>query len=698
MNTEKLVKKINKHDDDIVKVHEQLDNKANKNEIGQPSQEQVDNWFNNNPDATTTVKEFSIDNSKLKEGAVYPNNMVGVKNGSNNIWQPMKFMQDVAITGSTSMTLATFINAITVIHRVEPNTQYQILKTVSDRFRVIGFKDMPTLGNNTTEKYVYNDTLTTFTFTTGDVNYIAIHLTSSNTLPEKINLFKGTGYAEFEEINYDIPLKKESIVTEYIKDNAITPEKILGMERIKNNIYNPLKTMLNTAISGSGTLTLATFANAITVIHRVEPNTQYQILKTVSDRFRVIGFETEPILGSSSTEKYVYNDTLTTFTFTTGTNINYIAIHLTSNNTLPEKINLFEGNGYTEFEDDNIVKYKINFGDKTIPTSAIDGAIGSTQKKKYYLCNLPSEEYTTNTEYEEPLRTTAQAIYDRFDIMMANNSDYITRELIGTDDGDLPIYIYHFYPVECRDNYLNNKMPHILHVNGLHGHELHNVFEGLRFFEDLVNNWKTNKLLEVIRKQVKISYVPIASPWCYENNSRVNINGVDPNRNFKPRWFLNGEGTNYYSGTAPLTENNTKWLDEYIKVNADKFDFGFDHHNFNSISTDGFGTWYGYKNPTVGKVMYGLANFSDGKLRREYKYIDDKYPESNHLSKARYYLSQGTLAEQMEDYGIPSILFESVAWFGVTMFGKESNKDCKKYIVEILGNLYLAILKNINDF
>ena len=33
MNTEKLVKKVNKHDDDIVKVNEQLDNKANKNEI-----------------------------------------------------------------------------------------------------------------------------------------------------------------------------------------------------------------------------------------------------------------------------------------------------------------------------------------------------------------------------------------------------------------------------------------------------------------------------------------------------------------------------------------------------------------------------------------------------------------------------------------------------------------------------------------
>lgn len=33
MNTEKLVKKVNKHDNDIIKVNEQLDTKANKNEI-----------------------------------------------------------------------------------------------------------------------------------------------------------------------------------------------------------------------------------------------------------------------------------------------------------------------------------------------------------------------------------------------------------------------------------------------------------------------------------------------------------------------------------------------------------------------------------------------------------------------------------------------------------------------------------------
>ena len=671
-------------------------NYAKKNEVGQPSQEQVDNWFNNNPDATTTVQDYSISNSKLKEQVVYPNNMFGVKNGSNNLWQPVKYMQDVAITGSTTMNLSSYSNAITVIHKIEPNTQYQILKSSSDRFRVIGFKDMPSLGDSTTEKYVYNDVSTSFTFNTGDVNYIAIHLTSTNVLPSQINIFKGTGFTEFEDITYVLPLAKESQNINIFPKNSILPEYLIGVTSSKNNIWEPLKTMYDTAITGTTTLKLSTYTGGIVVVHEVKPNTTYQIIKTESDRFRVIGYENEPIIGDSTTEKYVYNDVSTSFTFNTG-DVNYIAIHLTSSNTLPDKINMFIGDGYTDFEEEGEIKYKIPFANKSIPISAIDGNISSDVEKKYYLCNLPSEEYKTNTEYEEPLRTTAQAIYDRFDSMMNDNPGYITRTLLGYDDGDLPIYVYNFYPIPCRDNYLNNKMPRILHINGLHGHELHNVFEGLRFFEDLVTNWKNNPLLEVIRKQVKISYIPIASPWCYENNSRININGVDPNRNFPPRWTYSGEGTNYYSGSTPLCEKNTKIIDDYLKENADDLDFAFDHHNFNSISTDGYATWYGYKNPTIGKIMFGLAAFSDSKIRREYKYIDDSYPESEHLSKARYYLSQGTLAEQMEDYGVPSIIFETVAWFGVSSFGKESNIDCKKYIVEILGNLYLTILKNIND-
>ena len=44
-----------------------LDNKANKDEIGKPTQEQVNKWLDNNPQATTTVLNKSISEYKLSE-------------------------------------------------------------------------------------------------------------------------------------------------------------------------------------------------------------------------------------------------------------------------------------------------------------------------------------------------------------------------------------------------------------------------------------------------------------------------------------------------------------------------------------------------------------------------------------------------------------------------------------------------------
>ncbi len=52
---------------DIREVRGQLDKKANKDDIGQPTQEQVNAWLNNNPQATTTVQDNSITPIKFSE-------------------------------------------------------------------------------------------------------------------------------------------------------------------------------------------------------------------------------------------------------------------------------------------------------------------------------------------------------------------------------------------------------------------------------------------------------------------------------------------------------------------------------------------------------------------------------------------------------------------------------------------------------
>lgn len=69
---EKVDNKVTELTPQINQLTAQLDQKADKSEIGAPTQEQVNAWLDANPDATTTVQDGAITNEKLTHGAVTP--------------------------------------------------------------------------------------------------------------------------------------------------------------------------------------------------------------------------------------------------------------------------------------------------------------------------------------------------------------------------------------------------------------------------------------------------------------------------------------------------------------------------------------------------------------------------------------------------------------------------------------------------
>lgn len=84
-------------------INEQLDTKANKDEIGQPTQEQVDNWLNNNPQATTTVKDNSITDKKIyNKSELYKISEVIKENCKDNLSNDNEYLIGLIDSGKTA--------------------------------------------------------------------------------------------------------------------------------------------------------------------------------------------------------------------------------------------------------------------------------------------------------------------------------------------------------------------------------------------------------------------------------------------------------------------------------------------------------------------------------------------------------------------------------------------------------------------
>lgn len=88
---------------------------------------------------------------------------------------------------------------------------------------------------------------------------------------------------------------------------------------------------------------------------------------------------------------------------------------------------------------------------------------------------------------------------------------------------------------------------------GVHGDEI----EGMYVLEKLFEQLEKNKEF----KEIPIILIPVLNPDGKENNTRVNANGVDLNRNLPSRnWQSEYLEKKYYPGAAPGSEPENQFL------------------------------------------------------------------------------------------------------------------------------------------
>ena len=159
------------------------------------------------------------------------------------------------------------------------------------------------------------------------------------------------------------------------------------------------------------------------------------------------------------------------------------------------------------------------------------------------------------------------------------NGEYIKRELLGKDTSEqYDIYKYIFSP--------SNPSKTILLTTGIHGNETTLVYTMFRFLHYLVNEPEKYPQFTYIRENVRIVYIPFVNIWGMSQRprQRLNVNGVDINRNF-PTYFsdYNTDGAIEpgqfgYQGESPLSEKESQYVNNLFIDYPDAVGF-CDFHN-----------------------------------------------------------------------------------------------------------------------
>lgn len=287
-----------------------------------------------------------------------------------------------------------------------------------------------------------------------------------------------------------------------------------------------------------------------------------------------------------------------------------------------------------------------------------------------------------NTEREEVGKDhddiNSDYIWGLYDALMAEYPDKVQKNPIYNDDGTFPNYEYVVSTGDynevtgsfnAKDD--NVKKPKYLVLSGIHGYEKTAVVSTYRLFRDIVTG---HNIPAHFREGCVIHFLPVATPYGVDNNTRYNANGVDINRNFDWEWdedaSKNGSpNEGKYPGKSPASEKETQAISNWLQANRDAELF-LDCHNMspgrNEIVTivgledrEKYNTWKKIAMRGIDRVVQFWKNvigYSDDTIFRNSASIDDG-------GLAVFYASEGLK--------IPSLGFE----LSVYPTGNETSKE-----------------------
>ena len=172
---------------------------------------------------------------------------------------------------------------------------------------------------------------------------------------------------------------------------------------------------------------------------------------------------------------------------------------------------------------------------------------------------------------------TYDYVIEKFDEVADTAPNYVTVTELGLSSNNKIIKSYDLKPFAVArefENYGSSAegrgstganceafkfLPTFIFICGQHGFEKSSSFAMYYLMKDLIENWDQDEVLRYLRNNVRIIIVPAINSWGIDNNSYLNANGVNLNRNWwSPNWAkYTGDNPSEATGDAPFDQPET---------------------------------------------------------------------------------------------------------------------------------------------
>ena len=275
-------------------------------------------------------------------------------------------------------------------------------------------------------------------------------------------------------------------------------------------------------------------------------------------------------------------------------------------------------------------------------------------------------------------------MYEFYDKLVELYPKYIRKEILGKDESDT-------YEIRCYTvapfNGTNN--PKVLLISNIHGGEIPPELSTYFVTKELIENRNADNMAGYLFRNAQIKIIPFANPYGVAINNGINVNNVNPNRNFDGDWTkdVNQDFTVGTAGNAPFDQKETQIIRDFVLKNNDAI-FAINQHTSSKISELGEIAYMVDNFVTDRKVMHGLINPLDYNLKETYKWITtvDKYSYKNLIRINDTEFHGGTMNKWFNAVGIRGCLLEISKSAGLN-YDDEHSDDSIKIFIDIAINL-----------